>query len=690
MMEARNSLDEFRVRVFLMVVGGVLMVFLLRLLWLQVVEGPALQASAAENRRLELNLPAPRGIILDRNGTVLARNAPSYNIVITPAYLPDDPGDIQEIYRGLSELTGIPVNQGDIEKDTYTPCVPGLGIRQMVIIGGSIAPYRPVKIQCDVAPEVARIVQEKAMDWPGVGVEIGTVREYPTGELTANVVGFLGPVPATQVDYYESLGLDPTRDKVGYAGVELSMQEVLAGHNGRRVVEVDVAGKVLRDLEPPVPAAPGDNVLLTIDVRLQNAARAILINELQTWNQYLGYTLSDNGVVIAMNPKTGEILAMVSYPSYENNRMSRFIPAYYWQQLQLDAHKPLLNHAVGIEQPPGSVFKLATAVGGLNEGVVAPDQVIQTPGTIQLTQKYYAKDPGSVQTYYDWNWEKGGFGQLVFPMCIANSSNICFYKIGGGYFDEIPNGGLGICRLGAYAYALGYGQRSGIELPDETDGLIPTPKWKRIFQGENWATGDTYLAAVGQGYVLATPLQVLQSAATIATGGRRMRPTVIYQVRDGEGNVVQPFQPQLIWDITQDPVIEQYFSEEWNPYLGGCRDVPHESSVQPWVLDVVRQGMRRAVTEGTLKKVFEGSAYRAAGKTGTAEYCDDIANAKGLCTPGQWPRHAWTVAYAPFDDPEIVVVAFVYNGGEGASVAGPIVRRVLDAYFEIKAADAGR
>ncbi len=689
-MDEQKPLDAFRVRSFLAVLALVLGVYLFRLLWLQMVNGPALRARASENRRTEINLPAPRGIILDRNGTVLARNAPSYNIVITPAYLPDDPGDIQEIYRELSQLTGIPVNQGDIEKDTYTPCVPGLGIRQMVIIGGSIAPFRPVKIQCDVDPTVARIVQEKAMDWPGVSVEISTVREYPTGELTAALVGFLGPVPASQVDYYESLGFDPTRDKVGYAGVELSMQDVLGGRNGRRVVEVDVAGQILRDLEPPVPPTPGNNVVLTIDTRLQNAARAILLSELDDWRRHLGYTLSNNGVVIVMNPKTGEILAMVSYPSYENNRMSRFIPAYYWKQLQLDAHKPLLNHAISIEQPPGSVFKLSTAVGGLNEGVVRPDQVIKTPGTIQLAQKYYANDPGKVQKYYDWNWEKGGFGQLVFPMCIANSSNVCFYKIGGGYFDEIPNGGLGICRLGAYAYALGYGQTSGIELPGEADGLLPTPKWKRIFQGENWATGDTYIASVGQGFVLATPLQVLQSAATIANGGRRMRPTVIYQIVDGEGNVIQPFQPEMIWDITRDPVVDWYFDEENTPYIGACKEVAHESTVQPWVLDVVRQGMRLAVERGTLAKIFEDFPIPAAGKTGTAEYCDDIANAKGLCKPGEWPRHAWTVAYAPYDDPEIVVVAFVYNGGEGASVAGPIVKRTMEVYFELKAADAGR
>jgi penicillin-binding protein 2 len=241
--------------------------------------------------------------------------------------------------------------------------------------------------------------------------------------------------------------------------------------------------------------------------------------------------------------------------------------------------------------------------------------------------------------------------------------------------------------LGTYARALGYGDYPGIELPDEADGLIPDPKWKRITHGENWSIGDTYIASVGQGFVVATPLQVLMSAATIANDGKLMRPTILREITDSEGNLVQPFQPELKWDITQDQIIDVYSDPT---SAGGCEGklTGEKTAVDPWVVDLVQEGMRLAVTDGTLAREFENVAIPAAGKTGTAEYCDEFANAKNLCRPGDWPTHAWTVAYAPYENPEIAVVAFVYNGGEGASVAGPIVRRMLEAYFEIKAIDS--
>jgi penicillin-binding protein 2 len=243
---------------------------------------------------------------------------------------------------------------------------------------------------------------------------------------------------------------------------------------------------------------------------------------------------------------------------------------------------------------------------------------------------------------------------------------------------------LGICRLGTYARALGYGEYPGIELPDEEKGLIPDPKWKRITHGEGWSTGDTYIASVGQGYVLATPLQVLMSAATIANDGKLMKPTLIREITDAEGNVIQPFSPVMRWDITKDAVIQEFYDTT----IRGCEPIEGRTkTVQPWVIDKVQEGMRRAVTNGTLAREFRNVTIAVAGKTGTAEYCDQYANAKNLCIPGNWPSHAWTVAYAPYEDPEIAVVAFVYNGGEGASVAGPIVRQVIEAYFELKRID---
>ena len=677
-----NRIKSSRILSAGLIITAIFLLYIGRLFVLQVIQQQDWVARAEENRTQILNLPAPRGIIYDRNGIILARNIPSFNVVVTAAFLPDDPGEIQRIYRELSETIGVPINLNQITKDNpYVPCISEHGIAQIVEYGLSATPYQPVRIKCDIPEEMARIVQQKSVDWPGISVEVEPIRDYPTGSLTADIIGFLGPIPANQEEEFRAKGLMPNRDKVGYAGLELQFQDLLAGKNGSWKVEVDVAGKQVRGLEPPVNPQPGANLKLTIDTRLQEAMTSILTREINFWNTWLNRTLSTSGVVIAMNPRTGEVLGMVSYPTYENNRMARFIPAYYYNQLINDPANPLLNHAVGDTLPAGSVFKLSTAVGALNEGVVTPDQVISTPPKITITEKYYANDPGRERDFVDWN--KAGFGQLDFLGGIANSSNVYFYKLGGGYKDEVPVG-LGICRLGTYARALGYGDYPGIELPDQEKGLIPDPKWKRITHGEGWSTGDTYIASVGQGYVLATPLQVLMSASTIANDGKLMKPTLIREIDDAEGNVIQSFTPVMKWDITKDPVIQEFYDTT----LRGCEPIEGRTkTVQPWVVKKVQEGMRRVVTAGTLKKEFANFTIAAAGKTGTAEYCDKYANAKNLCIPGNWPSHAWTVAYAPYDNPEIAVVAFVYNGGEGASVAAPIVHQVLQAYFELKQID---
>jgi penicillin-binding protein 2 len=423
--------------------------------------------------------------------------------------------------------------------------------------------------------------------------------------------------------------------------------------------------------------------------------------------------------------------------------MARFIPGYYYEQLSEDPRTPLVNNAISAEFPPGSVFKLSTATGAYNEGVVGPDDIIKTPGKLTLCEKFSPNDPCTglnTRPFVDWIYDRNGvineegFGSLNFFYCIAYSSNVCFYKLGGGFENEIEEG-LGIFRLGEYARALGYDERSGIQLPGEEDGLIPSPQWKRITQGENWSTGDTYIASVGQGYVTGTPLQVLMSGATVANRGKLMQPTIVHEVLDGEGRVIpvwfdpkdfiiyevrdvenelgrtvkmwvnvsdpkkrflappegsyqiSPFIPNMKWDITETPLIEEYSCE-----TGYCDKTGNVRTVEPSTIEAVRTGTRLAVTDsrGTLNKIFTQDypfTIAVAGKTGTAEYCDNVARNAKRCQFGAWPRHAWTLAYAPFDDPEIIVVAFAYNGGEGGSVAAPIVARVLQAYFELKSID---
>lgn len=708
--------EAWRLGLIYIVVALTLTGFVIRLVNLQLIDTDLYKTRALDNYTNEVSIPAARGIIYDRNGYVLARNIAAYNVVVTPANLPADDSDIQRIYRELSELIDVPVggpvtDESLEEAKLFAACVPGPGIAQLVALQDTLAPYSSVKIKCNVSEEVARVVEEKKVDWPGVSVEVEPIRDYPTGSLTAHVIGFLGPIPASQEDELRAKGFIPNRDKIGYAGVETSLQDILAGRNGLRVVQVDVAGQEIRNLEPPIAAVPGDNVYLTIDTRLQAAAEATLLEEINYWNTYFGRVRISSGVIIAINPKTGEILAMVSYPSYENNRLSRIIPAYYYEQLSQDPRKPLLNNAISAEYPPGSTFKLSTATGAFNEGVVDLNTIVQTPGQLLLCERFNPNDPctdRNTRPFVDYIYDQKpeGFGALTFLQCIAYSSNVCFYKLGGGYEDEIPQG-LGIERLQQYARALGYDAKSGIELPGEQDGLIPDPQWKRINTGENWSTGDTYIASVGQGYVLATPLQVLMSGATVANSGKLMQPTIVRQVTDGDGNVVpmwfnpedftvtefqtpgsyqiSPFTPNMKWDITVDPLIQGYSCD--GAY---CTLTDELKTVQPETVAAVRAGTRRTVTDttfGTLHKLFTDFPIAVAGKTGTAEYCDDVARAADRCQFGAWPTHSWTIAYAPFEDPEIAVVAFAYNGGEGASVAGPMVARMIKSYFEIKALD---
>ncbi len=675
-----SGLEKWRFRIIYILLFLVFTVYVIRLFSLQIVEGADYLELAEENRIRNVSVQTQRGSIIDRNGYVLAQNAAAYNIAITPAYLPADEGTSEEIFRKLSPLLDIPVTNGVVTDESarfFTPCQTDFGIKEIVFIGDTNAPFSPVNIKCNVSKEVAMVISEKEGDWPGVTVEIEPIRQYPTGYLTAEIIGFLGPITAENQEYYEDLGFVAGRDKVGFAGAEYSLDEILLGQNGERVIEVDAAGKEIRDIEPPVASVAGNSVRLTIDTRLQSAAYTALVDEMKFWNTYLNRILSQNGVVIAMNPKTGEILAMVSEPTYDNNRLERFIPAYYYNQLSEDPLKPLLNHGISAMHPPGSVFKMVAAIGALNEGVVTPEQEIACPGTISIMQKYSANDPGTPREYV--GYDRAGHGMCNFVKAVGLSDDIYFYKIGGGFENEIPDGGLGAWRLKEYALALGYYRLTGIELPGEVQGLIPDPTWKRIYRAENWSTGDTYITTIGQGYVLATPLQVLQSFAILANDGKYMQPTIVKEILDADGNVIQEFSPKLVWDITKDPLINVL--DENNKPTG------EKIVVEPWVIDYAQQGMRRVVEDGTATNAMALLEIPSAGKTGTAEYCDNVAQEKNLCQPEAWPAHSWYVGYAPYDDPEIAVVAFVYNGFEGASVAAPIVQRVMETYFDLKAID---
>jgi len=664
----RKSIQPWRIQA--LYVGLILLGFLFvgRLYQFQILQGSVYQAQADENRFTEVRIAAERGVIYDRNGQILVRNIPTFNIVITPALLPDSEAEVQSTYVWLSELTGVPISQ---EGEPAARCVPGRGIRQFVEEGATNAPYNAWPIACDVDEDIARVINEASSDYPGVSVEISPVREYPTGELTANIIGYLGPISEQTQEYYESLGFVADRDKVGYSGIEYQYQEILAGSNGLKLVEIDVAGQELREVGEVIQPVAGNSLRLTIDTRLQAAAQTALRNRMEFINRYANERRSPIGVVIAIDPNTGEILAMVSEPTYENNRFARFIPADYYEQLASDDRgKPLINHAIQLAFPPGSTYKLVTGIGSLNEDIITPNETLFDPGKITIANRYFPNDPGKAKDFVCWN--EDGHGDVDYLHGLAWSCNIYFYKIGGGYENEVDPG-LGIDLLGDYARALGYGDLLGIDLPGEYDGLVPTRDWKRRTQGENWSTGDTYNASTGQGYVLATPLQVLTSAATVANGGRVMWPHLVQEILDGEGNVVETIEPRVLWDLTDGFLTE---------------DTP-DINVESWVMELTQQGMHMVTLDGgTVYGYGNLDTISSAGKTGTGEFCDTVAFNKGLCEPGNWPTHSWYVAFAPYENPEIAVVAMVYNGGEGAVTSGPIVKQVLETYFTLKSIDS--
>jgi penicillin-binding protein 2 len=687
-----GNINKRRLQITYAAMGILLVLFIGRLFSLQIVQGQYYQELADENRFSNVNIPSPRGVIYDRNDVQLVRNIPAFNVYITAAYLPDSEAEQEAIFQTISDLTGVPWDQ---DADPAAPCLSDMGILQLVLEGSTNWPYDPWPVACDVDPVVARMLREMQVDMPGVTVEAVAVREYPTGELTANLIGYMVPIPAALEEYYEDLGLDASRDKVGYAGIEGSYQEILAGSNGRKLVEVDVAGLEIREYGDVIQPIAGDNVRLTIDTRLQDVMRAALSLRIDLINTYAGERRSPLGAAIAINPQTGEILAMVSLPAYENNRFARFIPYDYYEQLIDDARgRPLVNHAISLEQPPGSTFKMVTAVGILNEGVVTPHQQLHDPGKITIYNTYYPNDPGQAKEFVCWQEE--GHGNISYLDAIAESCNIYFYKVGGGYPGEVGGGGLGIERVGRYARALGYGAPLGIDLIGEEAGLIPDPYWKRINLGESWSLGDTYNATTGQGFVLATPLQVLTSITTIANGGRVMWPHVVSEILDGEGNIVESIEPCVLWDIADGvitplddiasncPSMPDWIREE----IVSSRETTPDMNVEPWVIELAQEGMLLVTTQGTAHGRADLETISSGGKTGTGEFCDEEARERNLCRPGNWPTHSWYVGFAPFENPEIAVVAFVYNGGEGAVTAGPVVRQVLEAYFELKAVDA--
>lgn len=741
----------WRLHFFRGAVVAILIILVLRTWQLQFIQGASFRADADENRFQTLPLAAPRGKIYDRNGVPLALNDAAFLVTITPALLPEDVDEVLQIYNRLSALVDVPATRAIADASGR---LDERSIDELVREGEGIAPFRAVVIASDVEEQVARVILESRQSLPGVAIEVRSVRRYPSGEQTAQLVGYLGPISEEQAQELRELGYNPAYDRVGYAGIEAYFETELKGVNGSETTEIDVAGQPLRLVNRTAPQ-PGVSIELTIDLELQAAAQRFLIEGINQLNARERRLVSQSGVVIAMNPQTGEILAMVSWPTYDNSRFARSIDAEYYFDLAEDPLTPLVNHAIGSLYPPGSVWKMLTSVAVQEEDVIAPNAPLFDGGRLVLPNAYAPNDPGLGQTFVCWLDQ--GHGSQTLLDAIANSCDVYFYQVGGGNPEVSeavlkPNG-LGVDNLYRWSTAFGIGSDLGIEILGETAGRMPDRDWKRRVYGESWSTGDTYNAAFGQGYVTLTPLQQLAVISAIINDGVFMQPTLIKNFQDASGNILQEFSPQvmrtlvpptdgspMILNIREDVLVQganslacrcesdsPYFSPDrcntdgytaqfdsdpnpedniqnfvqytvhvpyqyrWNAGLCdplAIQDwqgyVPPVASIDSFIL--AQQGMVEVVTRGTSSASANPAApplgyVSEGGKTGTAEYCDDIARPQGLCIPGRWPSHAWYVGYAPAEDPEIAVVAFVYNGGEGSQNAMPIVRRVLDYYF---------
>ena len=750
----------WRLTLFQGVVFAVFLLFGVRLYELQVLDYDVYNAEANENRLSSLPLPAIRGAIRDRDGVRLAYNVPAYNVTAVPADLPANEEEELAVFNRLSALVGVPPT-AEIARELGSNV---RSIEELVAEGEGIAPFRPVVIAQDIDRNVMMQILEERIYMPGVDIQVAGVREYPTGATTAHIIGYLGPIPPEEAEELREQGYDPAFDRIGYEGIERFLEEQLGGVRGSRLREVDVAGEELA-IVSETPSVPGQSVRLALDFELQAEAERLLIEALANRNNPDYYAengrtiprgLSTQGVVIAMDPMTGEILAMVSIPTYDNSRFARAIDVQYYLDISEDPSRPLVNNAIKGLYPPGSVWKLISAAGVVEEDVADPDLQLLDEGQLIVENRYAPNDRAASQRFVC--WLRDGHGRVNLLQSIAYSCDVYFYQVGGGNSSINPNilspGGLGINNLFRYATATGIGSELGVELPFENAGRMPDPDWKRRNYGENWSTGDTYNAAFGQGYVTTTPLQLLNQVNAIINNGDLHQPTLIREFIDQEGNVIEPFEPQVLRTVNpaqvppdepltlllledmlmNGPTSLACICEETSPWhdpfrcdpegyrnvvnlsddpnnpqerlykvhiplnytFNGavCQPVRFTPSSNPYrpaflndeALRLTREGMEAAVylDEGATARAADlpDLGIRVAGKTGTAEYCDDIAQPLGYCVPGQWPSHAWYSGYAPYDDPQISVIAFVYNGGEGSFMALPIVRELMRFYFE--------
>jgi len=580
-----------------------------RIFYLQVVDGRHLAAQAETNRTVLQAIPATRGLIYDRSGRPLVSNVASFSIKIRPVDLPLSRRD--EVVQRLGVLLGI------------DPA----GINEAIDLNPG-SNFDLVRIAQDVPEATARIVAESPDELPGVQVVVETRRAYANGPLFSQVVGYTGPINADQLADRKDDGYLPD-DLLGKAGLEKTFEDVLRGTYGSELVERDATGRKVQVLSTIQDAIPGASLKLTIDTKQQKYATKALQWAMKT----VGFK---RGVVIAMNPQTGEILALVSLPTYDNNLFAKGISNKDFGKLANNKDQPLLNHAVQAWYAPGSTYKLVTGTGVLADGKITAHTRVPTYASLRL---------GST-TFYEWNHR--GWGACNIDCGFGHSSDTFFYQMAAK---------LGIDRLGYWAKQYGFGARSGIDLPGEVKGIVPTNNWKMDAMGQPIFPGETYQAGIGQGYDAVTPIQLINAYAALANGGKVYRPQLVREVIGPDGDVIQPFKPDLI------------------------RKLPLDSDV----LKEMRQAARSVVTLRHTYNLVD-LPIRVAGKSGTAEFGTRDKQ-------GRLPYSSWFVGFVPKNaksgsftrsDSNLVVLAFAYDSRTKGNVGTEIVKYFLQLHYGIK------
>lgn len=594
------------IRRFTLFFGLVLIILgalLTKTFWLQIVKGEYYKQKSSANSIRIYEIPARRGIIYDRDGKALVENIPAFDLFLVPSDLPQDKDELDNWVKTVAVITSQ-------DKEKVFEFLKSLDRK-------SVTP-EPFLDNIDI--KIVLELEAQKLSLPGILVNETTARSYKDGPFFAHVLGYLrqvSPGVLKRDDYYS------LSDKSGVTGIENQYEKDLRGIKGRRAFTVNARGVVLRaaSTEDPVP---GNDLRLNISANLQKIAFESLQEELSL-NGVRG------GAVVIMNPKNGEVLALVSLPAFDNNLFSQAVSQSDYAKLVGDPARPLFNRATSGSYPSGSTIKPMVAAAALQEKIIDPNRLVDdTKGYITIPNQY---NPQEHYIFKDWK----AHGFIDMRRAIAVSANVYFYTIGGGY-GNIK--GLGIGLINKYLSLFGLGATTAIDFPSEAVGLIPTPEWKKSAKKESWFLGDTYHVSIGQGDLVLTPLQLINAISAIANGGTLFQPQILKEVVSPEGAVIYEFQPKVL----------------------------REKFVDPKNLQVVREGMRQTVTEGSA--VFLSDLpVKAAGKTGTAQF------------GSQSKAYAWFVGFAPYDNPEVSFAIVAEGVNEGAFVAVPVAKKILEWYF---------